>query len=264
MTDHTTNESTNEIPYGYCHCGCGQKTKIATQSHTRSGQVRGQPMTYLKGHHIRVLSHERVAENPGPNPSGLCMCGCGQAAPIAKSSDKTRGIVRGKPIRFIQGHQGRVNNFPSATERFWAKVDKQSPEECWLWTASTYQNGYGQLGIEHGNHTSAHRFSYEIHYGKIPNGRVVMHTCDNPRCVNPAHLKLGTQQDNVGDMHQKRRNRQPKGERQRSAKLTETQVLQVRTLYDQGGYTFVQLAQMMNVTTTAIREIVRRNTWKHI
>jgi hypothetical protein len=95
----------------------------------------------------------------------------------------------------------------SLVTRFWLKVDRRGDNECWLWTASTTGNGYGQFSPTcHPPKTGyAHRFSYELHYGPIPAGMLVCHTCDNPRCVNPKHLFLGTHQDNATDMKQKGR-----------------------------------------------------------
>ena len=94
-------------------------------------------------------------------------------------------------------------------ERFWSKVDKRGPDDCWEWIgakASGARPGkkpYGQLWTE-GSHSTrkrikAHRLSYELHYGPIPEGRVVMHKCNNPGCVNPAHLTVGTPKQNLQD-----------------------------------------------------------------
>lgn len=96
----------------------------------------------------------------------------------------------------------------TATQRFWAKVDKRGLEECWLWTASLFRLGYGQFRAGPGQKRNvlAHRFSYEVAHGPIPVGLCVMHTCDNRRCVNPAHLRLGTHTDNMRDCAAKGRN----------------------------------------------------------
>jgi len=90
-------------------------------------------------------------------------------------------------------------------ERFWAKVDKT--DSCWVWTGATLRRGYGQIRIPVKKAKQAHRLSWEIHNGPIPDGMLVCHKCDNPPCVNPAHLFLGTQSDNNKDCVRKGRHR---------------------------------------------------------
>jgi hypothetical protein len=82
--------------------------------------------------------------------------------------------------------------------RFLENVNKT--ESCWIWTGYKQSNGYGQIGVNYKNKL-AHRVSYEIHIGKIPDGFLVRHSCDNPSCVNPSHLLLGTQKQNLEDMY---------------------------------------------------------------
>lgn len=94
----------------------------------------------------------------------------------------------------------------SAEERFWQKVDRSGGQfACWQWTGSKRTFGYGHFRAENKRRCDAHRFSWEIHRGAIPHGMCVCHSCDNPSCVNPAHLWLGTSQQNTADRHIKGR-----------------------------------------------------------
>lgn len=90
--------------------------------------------------------------------------------------------------------------------RFWAKVDKSG--DCWIWTAAKTGRGYGNFAL-HGGNIAAHRYSWEITNGPIPDGRGVLHECDTLACVRPDHLFLGTQRQNVADMIGKGRARYP-------------------------------------------------------
>lgn len=136
-------------------------------------------------------------------PYGYCRCGCGKLAPVSKTNDKNKGHVKGEPHRFIQGHATRR----SYIDRFWEKVDKRGPDDCWIWKGCI-TNGRGAFHLN-GKDIRASRMSYEIHYNQAPGDLCVCHACDNPMCVNPAHLWLGSQKDNVQDMLSK--GRRPKG-----------------------------------------------------
>lgn len=153
--------------------------------------------------------------------------------------------------------------------RFLSKIFIDNESECWIWTASTLR-GYGQFGVKQGIDTkgiqifktnSAHRVSYEHFIGEIPEGKLVCHTCDNPACVNPEHLFIGTQFNNMADMHRKGRRvegYQAKGEASTSCKLSDAEVVEIRNLYDAKLYRNSYIASMFGVTANHISAIGRR------
>ena len=122
--------------------------------------------------------------------------------------------------------------------------------------------GYDRVFIKGGKTHGAHRYSYEYHIGPIPTGMFVCHKCDNPPCINPNHLFLGTNQDNVNDKVIK--NRQGKGEQISSSKLTEDQVREIRAKHIFRVYTYQMLADEYNVSSDTIQKIVKRKLWRHL
>ena len=150
-------------------------------------------------------------------------------------------------------------------QRFWEKVDKRGKYECWEWQAGKSKKGYGyvQNNRKRGKLLSAHRVSWELHNGKIPKGMLICHHCDNPPCVNPNHLFLGTQKDNIRDAVKKGRKKYI-GEGNGRAILTKEDVLLIRELYKQPDLTLIQLAKSFNVSRGCITGIVYKKTWKHI
>jgi hypothetical protein len=200
----------------------------------------------------------------GPNPSGLCMCGCGQPTTIAKRSHKGNGWIKGQPICFIRGHNDSPPRIIDPITRFWKYVKRDAPDKCWLWQGAKHNFGYGV--IHDGTRMiGTHRFSWQIHIGPIPDGLFVLHRCDVPGCVNPNHLFLGTNSDNMHDKEKKGRGRyvSKPGEQNPIAKLTDEAVRQIRHDVSLGS-TQKKLADQYHVTPTTISDIVKRKRWKHI
>ena len=135
----------------------------------------------------------------------------------------------------------------SIIKRFWKYVDKQGPDDCWEWLG-TLSNGYGQLGIK-GKLQRAHRVSWAIAHKTwpIPAEFQINHTCDNPSCVNPVHLYLGTQEENARD----------------ASPLTLVDVRKIRQLRLE-GYKLKDLENMYSVTKVTISNICRYNTWANV
>lgn len=149
----------------------------------------------------------------------------------------------------------------STVAYFWSKVQKA--EGCWLWTGSRNKD-YGQLARPINGVTSAHRLSWMIHFGAIPQGICVCHHCDNPPCVRPDHLFLGTKADNNRDMVEKQRSRAVCGERHPCAKLRIVDVLEMRKLHENEKVGCRKLAKRFGVSLTTVKEIFRRKIWRHI
>lgn len=145
----------------------------------------------------------------------------------------------------------------SFEERFWKRVVKG--EGCWLWTGRTNKKGYGQISIN-SKDVLAHRASWEIANGSIPEDKDVLHKCDNPPCVRPDHLFLGTDHENMLDMWKKKRHPSNKRESNGRAKLTETQVVEIRVALANGVFQ-EKLAQTYGVSQTTISGIKLHRLW---
>lgn len=206
-----TTEQSN-IPYGYCHCGCGQKTTLAPQNHTARGWRKGEPVRWIPGH------------NPTPIPKNI---------------------------------------HPPIAERFWVKVDRRSKDRCWNWQAATNPAGYGVFHSDIGS--LAHRYSWTLHFGPIPDGLFVCHACDNPACVNPYHLFLGTHKDNMRDMDEKDRRITPDrtGRFNGHSKLTENDVHEIRRRYKMGESQSA-LGKEFGVSQSHVSAIILCARWSHV
>lgn len=161
-------------------------------------------------------------------------------------------------------------------EKFWLHVDRSNgPDSCWLWTAGTNSRDYGLIRFN-GRQRLAHRVAYELTHGPIADSVKVCHTCDTPRCCNPAHHFLGTQRDNALDMWEKGRGasgdrsgsrtmpeRRPRGSQNPRAKITEADVPAIRARFADGT-TVATLAREYDVHWRTMFMLVQRKTWRHV
>lgn len=190
----------------------------------------------------------------GVRRSPPCACGCG-GVPVKHGAEYIRGHRPPKPLG----------------ERFWPKVDRRGDDECWEWRGSRGVSGYGCVELpETRRLVGAHRASWILHFGSIPDGLFVLHRCDNPPCVNPHHLFLGTHEDNMADASVKGRivASRARGERSGNARLTDAQVAEIRRRHLSGvhparrtGNSTTELAREYGVTRQYIGQLVR-GVWR--
>lgn len=137
----------------------------------------------------------------------------------------------------------------TAEKRFWGKVDKA--DGCWNWTAHINRTGYGCF-----DNKTAHRVSYAMTYGDIPDGLWVLHKCDNRKCVRPDHLFLGTAKDNTADMINKGRAR--RGTRGNGGRITDEEIAEIRRAYAAGGITQTKLGEKYSLSNGYISRVINR------
>jgi hypothetical protein len=146
---------------------------------------------------------------------------------------------------------------PSDLKRFWVKVRKGPRNECWPWQGSIACSGYGTF-VARRKRLLAHRYAYVAAKGPIAPGLLVLHSCDNPACVNPRHLRAGSAAENAAD--RVKRNRAQCGERHYAAILSEADVIAIRASRD----TRSVLAKRYGVGHRTIGQIKRNESWKHL
>lgn len=180
------NEQRPEIPYGFCWCGCGERTAISRHSCKRAIRITGEPLRFVKYHHNRARRDDVVP----PNPGGLCACGCGEQTELARWTNAEKGWVIGERKLFVHGHNGRLSG------REYAEEDRGYDTPCWIWQRAKSRDGYGQVTIETAGRKTclkAHRIYFERRFGPIAPGEQLHHLCRVASCVNPEHMEALTQ-----------------------------------------------------------------------
>lgn len=151
---------------------------------------------------------------------------------------------------------------PSTEQRLWSRVKPNADTECWEWLALKDKDGYGRFYIGKKN-LLAHRVAYAAYYKIDPGNLLVCHRCDNPSCVNPAHLWLGSNADNLADMKNKGRSHSCRGERGSRTVLTPSDVYQIRELVS-SGLTHRQAGRAVGIGKSQVGRIMRGEQWAHI
>lgn len=168
---------------------------------------------------------------------------------------------------------------PEDVEKFWQRVDRSAGDDaCWPWLASMTRRGYGMFHLGKGNYARVNRVAWFLENGRIPDGMVIAHECDNPSCANPRHLNAISQLANIEDRNKKgramngpnapRRSLQPlkghrRGEGANRAKLTAAQVIEIRAQHA-SGVSIRGIGRTFGVSGASIAAIVKRRSWQHV
>jgi hypothetical protein len=207
------------------------------------------------GHYVRV----------GPQRAGTCTAdGCTKKARCQKLCDMHYTRLRRHNDHTVTMYAPRDASFAERLEfTGWTEVVRR-PDlgPCWEWNGGKYESGYGQVAIGRERSYPAHRIAHLTWIGPLEEGQHVCHRCDNPPCMNPAHLFAGTRKDNMQDCAQK--DRTCHGERHGAHKLTEAEVRDIRAAYATGRFSQRALGEAYGVSQTNVSQLVRGNTWARV
>lgn len=238
-------------------------------------KVGGRAGKYWAAHRLSYLIHYNVdpgdywvlhsCDNPAcVNPAHLRL---GTSLENNRETS-AKGRYQNPTVKTPPRPKGRKKGLKPLEWRFWQKVDKRAPNECWNWTAKLDRDGYGRIGLggRDGGMARAPRISYRLHYGVDPSDMMVCHTCNNPACVNPAHLYLGTYQDNNKYTVESGNWKNPgkRGMESKQSNLTDDDIREIRRRYADGGISQTELAKEYGIGQGAVSRIVLRKAWSHI
>lgn len=235
-------------------CQCSHKLKDV--------DIMGKPTIDMTGQKINrwTVMHHAEVEKKSTAKHWMCVCDCGTKKVVSGTAlragvSKSCGCLKSE-VMALRMKEMRLNESGTLEDRFFSRF-KKLENGCWQWQAHADKDGYGVLPGDKRN-VRAHRFSYEHHFGPIPEGMSVCHKCDNPGCVNPDHLFIGSAKDNAQDALSKRRHYI--GAKNGRSKITEDQARFIIS----SNMNDPSLAAMFGVHRSTINKIKRSSTWRHL
>lgn len=181
----------------------------------------------------------------------------------------TAALIRWEALQDVTALRSHAMYTADTIRRFWAKVERRGPNECWGWNASTHKDGYPSFYVPnpggHNRQKLGHRFMVELQEGReLSKDEYVLHSCDNPTCTNPRHLRIGTQKDNVRDCMNRGRMNRAKGERTANAKMNDETIRSIRLNYTGAYGEAAHLAREYGVTKSVMARILSGGAWQHL
>jgi hypothetical protein len=248
-----------------CQCACGATREVlGTELRSGGSASCGCAVAQQTGDRLRRDIRGRrfgmlvaMEPEPGKVPRWRFRCDCGRIAALATYAVTRRGVSSCGCER----RHGTGIGLDTLRSRYLGTYTPEPNTGCWLWLGPLDSDGYGALGSCRFGEKRAHRFFWQEFWGEVPDGLCVCHSCDTPACVNPRHMFLGTNEDNVLDMEAK--GRRAKGERVTRSVLTTGDVIAIRARVA-AGESAASLAREFLVSKTCIRAVLTRKTWAHV
>lgn len=173
------------------------------------------------------------------------------------------GVAESTIYTWLDKNDIEIHHHGPAEKRFNEQYERDSESGCWIWTGTRHEHGYGQIGVD-GKTIGAHRYSYKLHNGEIPDGAFICHKCHNPPCVNPDHLYAGDAETNAQDAVDNGDWPRLTGEKSPGSKLNRETVIEIRNVYREGNSTVSELADSYDVSTGTISRAINGKAWAHV